>query len=59
MKQWYQSWTIWFNIIIVIATTINELAQIVPIDPRLIEGVTLIGNVMLRFKTTQGIIDGE
>ena len=58
-KKWYQSWTIWFNIAMLVIATINELAKIIPISPAVLANVTIFGNILLRFKTTMGIIFGD
>ena len=50
-KAWYTSWTVWFNVALLIVTTINGLAQIVPISPTVIAYVAAVGNFLLRFKT--------
>ena len=54
-KKWYQSWTIWFNIAMLVIATINELAKIVPISPVILGDITVLGNILLRFKTVMGI----
>ncbi|MEF3692227.1 MAG: hypothetical protein V3574_04215 [Candidatus Moraniibacteriota bacterium] len=55
MKKWYQSWTVWFNVAMLAVATINELAQIVPISAEFLSIVAVIGNLLLRIKTTQEI----
>ena len=55
MKPIIKSWTIWFNLAMLAITTINELAKIVPISPEFMGYVTIAGNILLRFRTTQGL----
>jgi hypothetical protein len=55
MKPIYKSWTLWFNLAMLVVTTMNELAKIVPISPEFMGYVTIAGNILLRFKTTQGL----
>ena len=50
-KKWYQSYTIWFNLAMFIIATINELAKIVPISSAILGDITVVGNILLRFKT--------
>lgn len=54
-KKWYQSLTIWFNLALLLVDFINQLAQIIPIPPGIISFVALVGNFLLRLKTTTGI----
>ena len=55
-KKWYQSWTIWFNIIMLAIATVNDLAGIFPIPKEFLINLTIVGNILLRIKTTMGII---
>jgi len=52
MKKWYQSWTVWFNLGLLTVATINELSQIIPISSDFLANVAIIGNIILRLKTT-------
>ena len=54
-KKWYQSWTVWFNIILLGVDFMNSLAQFVPIPPGVLASVAMVGNILLRFKTTKAI----
>lgn len=54
-KQWYKSWTVWFNIALLAIDVINQLAKIVPLPPGFLVLVGGFGNVLLRLKTTTGI----
>jgi hypothetical protein len=54
-KQWYKSWTVWFNIGLLLITMINELSKIVPLSPEFMGYVGVLGNLLLRYKTTVGI----
>lgn len=58
-KKWYRSWTIWFNIAMLVIAVINELAKIIPISSEILGMITIIGNILLRVKTTMGIIFSE
>lgn len=55
MKKWYQSWTVWFNIGLLAVATINEVAQIIPMSAEFLSVVAVIGNLLLRIKTTSEI----
>lgn len=55
MKKWYLSWTIWFNILLLLIDTVNALNQIVPLPAGFLTSVGIVGNLLLRFKTTQGV----
>lgn len=54
-KKWYLSWTVWFNIALLAVATINQFNEIVPLSPVFLGYVGVIGNFLLRFKTTVGI----
>ena len=54
-KKWYQSLTIWFNIILIVLEAINQMAQFIPIPPGIISIVGNLLNIGLRFKTTNSI----
>lgn len=58
-KQWYKSWTIWFNIGMLAVGAINELATIIPISKDIMIYAAVFGNILLRFKTTMEIILAE
>ena len=51
-KKWYNSWTIWFNLILLAVDVVNQLANIVPIPAGFITFVGTIGNLALRYKTS-------
>lgn len=55
MKKWYQSWTVWFNLGLLTVATINEVAQIIPMSAEFLSVVAVIGNLLLRVKTTSEI----
>lgn len=55
MKKWYQSWTVWFNIAMLVITAVNEFNQIVPLPLEVMTFFTVCGNLLLRFKTVTGI----
>lgn len=52
-KIWYKSWTIWFNLVVIVLDAINAVAGIIPIPAGVMSYVTTIGNLLLRFKTTK------
>jgi len=54
-KPWYQSWTIWFNLLVFAIAVIHQLAGIIPISPVVLGYADVIGNILLRFKTDSGI----
>ena len=54
-KKWYQSWTVWFNVALLVVDFVNSLAQIIPIPAGVLSYVVLVGNLLLRFKTTTAL----
>lgn len=54
MKKWYQSKTVWFNIITAALAVVSEVSNIFPMTshPKVWVTVTTIGNLILRFLTT-------
>lgn len=54
-KPWYCSRTIWFNIVMLAVATVTQLSTIAPVPIGVVEFVTLVGNVALRFQTIMGI----
>lgn len=54
-KKWYQSWTIWFNLVMLLVTFVTQLGTILPIPVTYIAAATTVGNLALRFKTVMGI----
>jgi hypothetical protein len=54
-KPWYQSLTIWFNFALLLIAFLTQVFTLFPVDPKYIALVTLIGNTLLRFKTTIAI----
>lgn len=58
MKKWYQSKTIWFNIITTAIAIIGDVTKIIPFSAGALEvfGIILaLGNVALRYVTTTPI----
>ena len=60
MKPWYQSKTIWFNILVAVGTAVEASLSLIQgyFDPRVflaIIGVTAGVNTMLRIITTTGL----
>lgn len=54
-KQWYQSVTVWFNIVMILVATIQSLSSFIPLNPEFLLYVAGAGNFFLRFKTVIGI----
>ena len=54
-KSWYQSWTVWFNLALIVISTINSMATFIPFGAKFLAVVALIGNILLRFKSNQPI----
>ncbi len=52
MKKWYQSWTVWFNLVLLLVETVNQLSGIVPIPAGFVAFIGVVGNLAFRFKTT-------
>ncbi len=55
MKKWYHSKTIWFNLITIALGILGAVNDVYPVDPKMLALVNGIGNVFLRFLTTQKI----
>lgn len=57
MKKWYTSKTIWFNIITTALGIIAELSNTFPVSdhPKLWISIVAVGNIILRFLTTEPI----
>lgn len=57
MKKWYQSKTIWANIIMAALVVAGELSNVFPIsqNPKIWVSVTAVLNIVLRLITTQQI----
>ena len=55
MKHWYQSKTIWANVIMAALGIISEVSQVFPIsqNPKVWITVTAVLNIILRTITTQ------
>ena len=51
-KKWYKSLTVWFNVAILILTSVNEFAKILPIPPEYVTLALTVGNLLLRIKTS-------
>lgn len=59
-KKWYQSKTLWFNVLVAIGAAIEASLSLIQgyFDPRVflaVLGVTSGINVILRFVSTQGL----
>lgn len=57
-KPWYQSKTVWFNVIGGVLVLAQYLGTIHIGDPRIIEGIMALGNFLLRFATDTSIGNG-
>lgn len=55
MKKWYQSWTIWTNIIAIVLVVINHAVLSGWVTPEIEAAVIAVANVILRVKTNSGI----
>jgi uncharacterized membrane protein len=58
MKRWYQSRTLWINIIAIVALALNHLYGIemdAELQSTLATTVLAIINIVLRVKTNQGL----
>lgn len=51
-KKWFQSWTVWFNVAVLVLTSVNEFAKVLPIPAELVTLALTVGNLLLRIKTT-------
>lgn len=51
-KKWYQSLTVWFNIVLLFVDVVNQLSGLVPIPAGFLTFIGTLGNLALRFKTT-------
>lgn len=54
-KKWYQSWTVWFNVALLLVGFVSEVGKVVPIPADVLAGVASIGNILLRFKTATAL----
>lgn len=54
-KKWYQSWTVWFNLALLVVAFSSEVVKIIPSSPEIVSFIALIGNFLLRFKTIMPI----
>lgn len=55
MKKWYQSKTIWINILMASVSILDGGKDIIPIDPKTQAFIILSVNVILRIITTKPI----
>lgn len=55
LKNWYESRTVWFNLLGLLVVVLEYLGQINLIDPELLGGLLGLGNVLLRFRTNEGV----
>ncbi len=55
-KSISSSWTVWFNVILIIIGAITQISQTIYIDPEVMTYIATFGNIILRLKTTQPIL---
>jgi len=55
-KGWYQSKTLWINIIGFVIVVLSYFGQVNWLDPKLVAGALTIVNFILRLVTTQAVI---
>ena len=53
-KKWYKSKTVWFNIVSGAVMVASEAARL-GIDPKVAGIVVVVGNIVLRLMTREGI----
>ena len=54
-KPWYFSWTIWFNVLILLLVFLNSVSAFIPFPTSFVMEMTALLNLLLRLKTTTGI----
>ena len=54
-KKWYQSYTIWFNVALLLVAFATEVVKLFPVNPEYVALIGIIGNTLLRFKTIMPI----
>ena len=54
MKKWYKSKTVWFNIVSGAVMAASEAARL-GIDPKVAGIVVVVGNIILRIMTHDGL----
>lgn len=55
MKKWYQSKTLWYNIVTIALGIVQVVSDVYIIPTEILTLVNGIGNVVLRFLTSTGI----
>lgn len=55
MKSWLRSKTLWFNVSAGMLGVVLAALETAPIKPEVLAGVLAVGNIGLRFLTTQAI----
>lgn len=58
-KKWYQSLTVWANLLVLIGVGLQTYTCADPIDPRLQAGIVVLVNLILRLKTGMPIELGK
>mgnify|MGYP001611994866 CR=1 FL=1 len=54
-KKWYESRTLWFNVLGLILVVLEYIGTINVIDPQIIATGLAMGNGLLRFRTNEGL----
>lgn len=54
-KPFYQSWTLWFNVGMAVYEVFKDFGVFEGLPPEVSAVVLLIGNILLRLKTTQAV----
>lgn len=55
VKKWYQSLTVWANLMVLVGLGLQTYAGAEPIDPKLQAGIVVLVNLILRLKTGKPI----
>lgn len=55
MKSWIKSKTLWFNVAVGMLGVALDALESAPINAEVLAGILAVGNIGLRFLTTQAI----
>lgn len=55
-KNWWKSKTLWFNFVVLVIGVVEVVTQVYVIPPDVLVLVDGVGNVLLRFLTTDPIV---
>lgn len=53
MKKWYESRTLWFNLVGLLVVVLEYFSQVNWFDPQLLATLLGLGNAVLRFRTSE------